>query len=133
MAEYTLVNLTSLDDAAPGFGLGDVQEARFATGPLGCTQTGLAFLRLKPGMRQPFAHHHSLQEELYVVLAGSGNAKLNEELRELRAMDVVRVAPHVTRAFEAGPDGLELLAFGAPAVSAGENDAVMVEGFWPEA
>lgn len=133
MAGFTIVNLTELDDAAPGFGLAGLQEARFATKPLSCEQTGLAYMSLKPGKRQPFAHHHADQEELYVVLAGSGRAKLGDEVRDLRAMDAVRVAPQVIRAFEAGEDGLDLLAFGVPVVSAHENDAVMVEDFWPEA
>lgn len=133
MARHTIVNLKEVEDAAPKFGLDELGEARFATKPLGCEQTGLAYLRMRPGKRQPFAHHHTQQEELYVVLAGSGRAKLDDEIVELRAMDSIRVAPRATRAFEAGEDGLDLLAFGAPAVSSGENDAVMVEDFWPEA
>jgi len=34
------------------------------------------------------------------------------------------------RAFEAGPDGLELLAYGAPAT--GPGDAELAQGWWGE-
>jgi hypothetical protein len=50
-----------------------------------------------------------------------------EEFQQLRfaggdldALDAVRVAPTVTRSFEAGPDGLELLAFGPRQEADGE-------------
>jgi hypothetical protein len=53
-------------------------------------------------------------EEIYVVLAGSGRINLDGEIVELRPLDAIRVAPEVARAFEAGPDGLEILVFGPP-------------------
>jgi hypothetical protein len=43
-------------------------------------------------------------------------------------MDAIRVAPGVMRGFEAGPDGLELLAFGTHHEGDGEIDP----GFWSD-
>ena len=57
----------------------------------------------------------------YVVLGGSGAIELEDEVVPLRRSDVVRVAPQVVRGFEAGPDGLEILAVGptSPRVETG--------------
>jgi mannose-6-phosphate isomerase-like protein (cupin superfamily) len=74
-------------------------------------------------------HHHKEQEEAYVVVGGSGRIKLDDEAVELRHFDVVRVAPHVVRAFEAGPDGLEILAVGGRKPE--DGDGVRDPGRWP--
>jgi quercetin dioxygenase-like cupin family protein len=108
---YTIKNLLDVEDVAPRFGLDAVQEARFAWRDLGATDTGFAYFVIKPE-QHGLAHRHEQAEEVYVVLSGSGRVSLDGEVRELRPLDAVRVAPPVARAFEAGPDGLELLAFG---------------------
>lgn len=131
MGTFTLTNLSSVDDSAAAFGFGDFQESRFATRALACEQTGLALHRIKAGQRSPISHRHRAQEELYVVVAGSGRAKLDDELVDLSARDALRVAPNVTRGFEAGPDGLELLAFGATIADGDERDqGEMVDDHW---
>ena len=117
---YTLKRLTEVEDSAPKFGLGEVQEARFCTGDLDAETAGLSFYRLKSGMRQPFGHKHDKAEEVYVVLGGNGRMKLDDDIIELRPLDAIRVAPPVTRAFEAGPHGLEVLAFGPHRAKDGE-------------
>ena len=109
---YSIVALAETEDLAARFGHADAQEARFPNEDLATEQTGLAHLRVKPGARQPFAHRHGRAEEVYVVLSGSGRAKLDRQVAEVSAGDAIRVDPGVTRAFEAGSDGLELLAFG---------------------
>jgi quercetin dioxygenase-like cupin family protein len=109
---YTQINLADVDDAAPANGFGDRWEARVARVPLGAEQTGVTHFRLRPGKRSPFVHRHARAEEVYVILSGSGRIKLDDELREVRTLDAIRVAPEVTRALEAGADGLEFLAFG---------------------
>lgn len=86
------------------------------------------FLIVKPGQREAFAHRHRTAEEIYVVLAGTGRVKLDDELVELAPLDAVRVSPGVARSFEAGPDGLQVLIFG-PHV---ESDAELVHDFWGE-
>jgi quercetin dioxygenase-like cupin family protein len=109
---HTIKNLRDVDDVAPKFGLDSVQESRFAWRDLEARATGLAYYRMKPGQRG-FGHRHDAAEEIYVVLGGNGRIKLDDEVAEIGPLDAIRVAPSVVRAFEAGPDGLELLAFGA--------------------
>src|SRR4051795_13371814 len=109
---YAIKNLRDVKDIAPDHGFSETQEAHFATGELGAEDTGLAYHVVKPGRRQAFAHRHENAEEIYVVVGGSGRVKLDDEVRDIAPMDAIRVAPAVARAFEAGDDGLELLAFG---------------------
>jgi mannose-6-phosphate isomerase-like protein (cupin superfamily) len=123
---YAKTNLADVEDSAARYGLSETQEARFPRGVLGAEQTGLNFLYVKPSQREAFAHRHRQAEEIYVVLAGSGRVKLDDELVELAPHDLVRVDPGVARAFEAGPEGLEVLVVG-PHV---EGDSETVEAFW---
>ena len=125
---FTHTKLLDVKDSATEFGYGDVQEARFAGGDLEAERTGVSHLRLKPGQRSPFAHKHENAEEVYVVLAGSGRMKLDEEIIEVEALDAIRVSPEVTRAFEAGSDGLEVLAVGAHH----EGDGEIFPGWWSD-
>jgi uncharacterized cupin superfamily protein len=122
---YTIKNLREVEDMAAGQGFGEVQEARFAQGDLDSEQSGISLQRVKPGKRHAFAHRHEQAEEIYVVIAGSGRVKLDDEVKEVRELDAIRVAPSVTRAFEAGDDGLELLAFSPRA----QGDAEIVQDF----
>jgi len=125
---YAKKNLREVQDSAAQHGLSAVQEARFPRGDLGAEQTGMNYLIVKPGQREAFAHRHRTAEEIYLVLGGTGRVKLDDDLVELAPLDAVRVSPGVTRAFEAGPDGLQVLIFG-PHV---ESDADMVQDFWGE-
>ena len=109
---YTMKNLRDIEDKAPEFGIDAVQAARFAHYDLDADRTGLAFLGVKPGCRQAFAHRHDEAEEIYVILSGSGRVKLDDEVFEVKPLDAIRVAPKVARQFEADGDGLELLALG---------------------
>lgn len=109
---HTQINLADVEDAAPANGFEDHWEARVAREALGVQQTGLTHFRLRAGKRSPFSHRHSHAEEVYVILSGSGQIKLDDELTEVRALDAIRVVPDTARAFEAGPQGLEFLAFG---------------------
>jgi quinol monooxygenase YgiN/mannose-6-phosphate isomerase-like protein (cupin superfamily) len=124
---FAIVNLDEVEDMAARFGLGETGEARFARTELGAVDTGLSLHRLRPGARQGFGHRHSRDEELYVVLTGSGQVAVDNEVREVRRLDAVRVAPGSTRAFEAGADGLEILAMGTHHA----GDAQIRPGFWP--
>lgn len=119
-ADHTHINLDDVEDAAPGNGFGDRWEARVARTDLGAQQTGATHFRLRPGRRSPFMHRHRESEEIYVILGGSGCVKLDDQISEVRPLDAIRVAPAVARAFEAGPDGLEFLAFGPHVAGDGE-------------
>jgi uncharacterized cupin superfamily protein len=123
---YSKTNLTDVEDSAAKHGVSENQEARFPRTVLGLEQTGMNYLRVKAGRREPFAHRHKQAEEVYVVLAGSGQVKLDDELVPLAPLDAVRVAPGTTRTFEAGADGLEVLIFG----SRFEGDGEIVADFW---
>ena len=109
---YTHINLADVEDAAPANGFGDRWEARVAREALDARQTGVTYFRLRPTKRSPFTHRHTQAEEVYVVLSGSGRVRLDAQLADVGPLDTIRVAPEVARAFEAGPEGLELLAFG---------------------
>jgi mannose-6-phosphate isomerase-like protein (cupin superfamily)/quinol monooxygenase YgiN len=125
---YTIVAIDETKDFAAEHGLSEFQEARFPTEALSAADTGLGHFRLKAGKRQPFAHRHQAAEEVYVVLSGSGRVKLDDEIGEIKRLDAIRVAPGVSRQFEAGPDGLELLAFGTRHA----GDAEIVKDFWTD-
>jgi mannose-6-phosphate isomerase-like protein (cupin superfamily) len=125
---FTLKKLSEVEDSAPKFGYGELQEARFAGKDLDAEETGLSLLRVKPGKRQGIAHKHENAEEVYVVLGGSGRVKLDDDIVEIARLDAVRVAPRVTRQFEAGPEGLELLALG----SRHDGDGELLPGWWSD-
>jgi quinol monooxygenase YgiN/mannose-6-phosphate isomerase-like protein (cupin superfamily) len=123
---YTIRNLGEVEDVAAKYGYGETGEARFASDDLDAEHTGVSLQMLRPGKRQQFAHHHHRAEEVYVVLSGSGRVKIEDEILDIAARDAIRVAPDLTRAFEAGPDGLELLAFG----QRWRGDAQVVRDWW---
>jgi len=125
-APYTLKNLTEIEDSAAKSGVGETQEARFANEALDAEDTGLSHHRVRPGKRQGFAHRHESAEEVYVVLTGSGRVKLDDDIVEIESLDALRVAPGVTRQFEAGPEGLEMVAFGPRH----EGDGEILPGWW---
>ena len=126
---YTHKNITTVEDAAPKFGLGDHQEARFATDAFDSERTGFSHHRLKAGKRQGFGHRHDDAEEVYFIAAGSGRMKLDDDIVELQERDVVRVSAGVMRAFEAGDDGLEVLAFGVHDV---KDRGEIVNDWWQD-
>ena len=129
MSGYTTVNLldveNSVGDRAPGV------EARFGRKLLDSRDLGISRFNYGANVRSPFAHSHREQEEAYVVVGGSGRVLLDGEVLELRQWDVLRVAPEVVRAFEGGPDGLDLIAIGGPRPEGG--DGVPGEAAWPDA
>jgi quinol monooxygenase YgiN/quercetin dioxygenase-like cupin family protein len=125
---YTHVNLENdVEDMAKRFGLGEQGEARFANRPLGTVRTGVSHQRLRPGVRQAFGHRHQHAEEVFVILAGAGRIKIDDEVRDVRLLDAIRVAPTSARALEAGPDGLEFVVFGPHHT----GDALIDSDFWP--
>jgi mannose-6-phosphate isomerase-like protein (cupin superfamily) len=125
-AAYTLRKLTDVEDSAPKFGMDSVGEFRFAKNELAAADTGVSHNLLKPGKRMPFGHKHEAAEEVYIVIAGFGRVKLDEEIVDIQALDALRVAPQVTRAFEAGADGLEWLAVGPRR----DGDGEIIQGWW---
>ena len=128
MSAYKIVNLMELNDVvgdrAPGL------EGRFARKDLESRDLGVSHWRYKPSFRAPASHRHGEQEEAYVVVSGSGRVRLDDEIAEIRQWDVVRVAPEVLRAFESGPDGLEMIVIGGPRPEEGDGEITQVP--WPD-
>jgi uncharacterized cupin superfamily protein len=129
MADYTKLNIKrDVEDMAPKFDLSPGLESRFARQPLGLERSGFSYFRIAPGFRIPFGHRHLEQEELYVVASGSARVRLDDDVLELDQWDAVRIPSGTARAFEGGPDGAELLAFGAP--NTNNQDIEVLPGWW---
>ena len=129
MSRFAKVNLLEVEDSVAG--RVDGLEGRFGRKHLDSRDLGVSLFRYAPGLRSPMAHSHREQEEAYVVVAGSGRILLDNETEDLRTWDVVRVAPEVVRAFEAGSDGLDIIAIGGPKPA--EGDGVRATASWPDA
>ena len=124
---WTKTNFDDLRDVSPD----DVRiQWRFAREALDSPELGISRFTYEAGARMPWGHRHRVQEEAYVVVAGSGRAKLDDEIVELAVWDVLRVAPAVARSFEAGPEGLDVICIGGR--KAAGRDAERVENFWPD-
>jgi mannose-6-phosphate isomerase-like protein (cupin superfamily) len=120
MSSYSVKNLLEIEPAGDG---GEV-ELRFGRKYLESEQLGISYERYAPNHTATFGHHHDVQEEAYVVVEGSGAIKLDDERIELRKWDVVRVAPQVVRGFDAGPEGLVLIAVGGAKPEGGDGHPV---------
>jgi mannose-6-phosphate isomerase-like protein (cupin superfamily) len=129
MGSYTKQNLRRVENQAPKFGMPDGLEARFARSALDGETLGLSVFKLAPKYRLPFGHKHESQEEVYVVVRGSARIKVEDEIVDLAEWDAIRIDKDTMRAVEAGPDGVEYIAFGA-----GEDpsEVEMVQDWWPE-
>jgi quercetin dioxygenase-like cupin family protein len=126
MASFAVKNLMEIEDVSPR----PEVEARFSRKYLDSAHLGISYFRYAPGFSAVDGHRHEVQEEAYLVIAGSGRIRLDDEMVELRQWDVVRVAPSVVRGFEAGPEGLELIAVGSDKPEGGDGE--LVSGRWPE-
>jgi mannose-6-phosphate isomerase-like protein (cupin superfamily) len=124
MSSYTKTNLREIDDATGGRIPG--LAGRFGRKHLGSRDLGVSLWTYDPDFRAGAGHRHREQEEAYVVVAGSGRMVVDGDVLDLKPWDVVRVAPEAVRAFEAGPDGLELVAVGGPKPEGGDGE--LVEG-----
>jgi uncharacterized cupin superfamily protein len=130
MSDYTIVNLGDVENVAPKFQMPDGMDSRFPKGMLGCTIGGIGIEKLPAGVRTPFGHTHTRQEEIYVVAEGSGRIKLDDEVHELRQWDIVRIGQGVMRNLEGGSEGITVIAFGAPLGE--ESDGNLVPGWWSD-
>jgi mannose-6-phosphate isomerase-like protein (cupin superfamily) len=128
VADYTHKNISEVEDAAPGFGFGEMGEVRFAKDAFDAERTGFTHIKLNPGARMPFGHKHDQAEEVYVVIAGSGRMKIDDEIVEIVELDAVRISPEIGRGFEAGPEGVSLLAFGARH----DGDGEVLQDWWTD-
>ena len=127
MADFTKVNYEDIEPMRPG-----PVDGRFTRSRLGDSeQLGVSRWRYAPDTAGSIGHHHDVQEEVYVVVSGSGRMKLDDEIIDLVQWDVVHVAPKVWRGIHAGPDGIELIIAGGQRPP--EGDGHMSKDFWPTA
>jgi mannose-6-phosphate isomerase-like protein (cupin superfamily) len=127
---FTKANLRrEVDDAAPKFGMPAEMQARFARSAIAGETLGLSLFSLEPNFRIPFGHKHESQEEVYVIVRGSGQIKVGTEVVELGEWDAIRIPKNTMRDVEAGPDGIEYLAFGA---GDDPNEVEMSPGWWSD-
>jgi mannose-6-phosphate isomerase-like protein (cupin superfamily) len=129
MSNWKIVNLQDVDDSAAG--RLDGLEVRMARKALGSRDVGVSLFRYGPNVRNPTSHQHREQEEAYVVVSGSGCVRLDDEIKDVRQWDVVRVDPAVVRAFEAGPEGMDVVAVGGPKPEGGDGE--ITDSPWPDA
>jgi quercetin dioxygenase-like cupin family protein len=129
MPKHTKINLEDVKDLAPDYGMSEMGQARFARRDLGAERIGLSHYRMNGGRRVGFGHCHGESEEMYVVLSGSGRFRVGDDVFEVRARDVVYCPPDAMREWEAGPDGMEMLAFGGHAEG---EDSTMERGWWTD-
>lgn len=120
MSHYTKVNFMKIEPS----GSDERSQLRFSRKFLDSKDLGVSYLKYAPNYRNQTAHKHLEQEEVYTVIAGSGRALLDGKVEELSQWDVLRVAPETVRAFEAGPDGLEMIIAGGPKPSEGDGEKV---------
>lgn len=125
---YTHKKITEAKDSAPDMGFGEHGEMRFAAKDFDAEDTGFTYHRSNPNTHGALGHRHEKAEEVYFVISGSGRAKLGDDIIEIERLDTIRVSPEVWRGFSAGPDGLEILAFGPHHEGDGELDPE----FWVE-
>jgi mannose-6-phosphate isomerase-like protein (cupin superfamily) len=130
MPGYTHLNLKEVEDQAPKFGMSPDLEFRTARVVLEMENAGVSYLRVGPNFRIPFGHHHNVQEEVYVIVNGSARLKLDDDVIELKPFDAVRIHKDTMRNFEGGPEGAEVIAFGAP--NTGPGDGPMTQDWWTD-
>jgi mannose-6-phosphate isomerase-like protein (cupin superfamily) len=126
MSAYIKVNYMDIEPGNPD---GPVQ-LRFTRKLLDSKDLGVSYVKYVPDFQSKNAHSHSTQEEVYVVIDGSGKALLDGKIEELKKWDVLRVAPETVRSFSSGPEGLEMIIAGGPKPP--EGDGQRAKQDWPE-
>jgi mannose-6-phosphate isomerase-like protein (cupin superfamily) len=129
VSNWKIVNLLDVDDSAAG--RLDGLEVRMSRKHMESRDVGVSLFRYGPDVRNPMSHHHREQEEAYVIVSGSGRVRLDDEIKDVRQWDVIRVAPEALRAFEAGPDGMDVVAVGGPKPEGGDGE--ISDAPWPDA
>ena len=130
MSNYTICRLEDVPDFFGGEYPG---EMRLLTGALGSEQVALTYRRMPAGSggKGSYGHRHLTQEEIYFLISGRLEAKLDDDVVELEPGTAVRVAPEVARSlWNAGPEDAVLVIVSVR-VDDPEADTALVEDFWP--
>ena len=133
-AGYAIVHADDVDDHYEGT---DVPgEFRRLTSALGCEQLAVTLIRVPPhsDFEQGTGHTHEEIEELYLVTRGTLTMRLGDDIHDVRAGSVVRVAPSTPRSHRnLGDEPVEMWALSR---QLGRPDATKIDEFWeasPEA
>lgn len=128
MSDYSIVNADEVEDAYAGE---DVPgEFRALTEALKAEQVAVTLIRVPPhsDFEQGTGHRHDRQEELYIVTRGTLTMRFGDEVREVGAGSVVRVAPQTVRSHRnLGDEPVELWAVSRKIE---DSDSTKVEDFW---
>jgi len=130
MANYTVCSAGDVPDV-----LGDYPgEMRMFTGPLETEQVAITHRRMPQhtGGKGSYGHRHKTQEEVYLVVSGRLEFKLDDEVIEVGPLTAVRCAPGVVRSvWNERPEEAELVIV-STRINDVREDVEMVEEFWPE-
>jgi hypothetical protein len=106
---YSVVNVDEIEGAGPG------GAVRFVRRELGVAAFGINWYEIPPDTE---GHEHDEsetgQEEVNVIIGGSGVYRVEGEEIPVRVGTFMRFDPETTRVPVAGPDGLTMIAVGAP-------------------
>jgi mannose-6-phosphate isomerase-like protein (cupin superfamily) len=131
MPGYTVCSLADATNIFEGSYPG---EMRFLTGPLEAEQVAMTYRRMPQhtGGKGSYGHRHKEQEELYFVMSGRLQFKVEDDVLELTKGQTVRVAPEVARSvWNDEPEDAELIIV-SKKIADGAGDSVQVPDFWPE-
>lgn len=94
---------------------------------LGLTGCEVSLNRLPAGKNMPFVHAHTKNEELYIVLRGTGTFFVDGEEFPIQEGSLVRVSPQGERSWKAGAEDLYFICIQAEAGSL--TQATLEDGF----
>ena len=128
MSDYSIVKADEVEDFYAGT---DVPgEFRSLKRALGTEQLAVTLIRVPPhsDFEQGTGHRHERLEEIYIVTRGTLTMRFDEEIEQVVAGSVVRVAPGTTRSHR--NEGEEPVEIWAVSRRIEEADATKVDDFW---
>ena len=130
MGQHSIVRVTDVPDMASEVGMDpDHFEIRFLREALALRNFAVTFERFGGGWRPTRGHRHTVQEEVYLLVSGRAQAKLDDEVVDLEPWTAVRVPPQTARAFRAaGEEDAVFVAIAAP--QAGFDDVEFIQDYW---
>jgi hypothetical protein len=105
---YSLVKVDDIEGEGPG------NAVRFVRRRLGCEAFGINWFEIPPNTEgREHDESNSAQEEVNVIIRGSGVYRIEGELVPVEEGTFLRFDPETTRCPIAGPDGMTMIAVGA--------------------
>jgi mannose-6-phosphate isomerase-like protein (cupin superfamily) len=131
MSDYSVVRVRDVADMAADVGMDpDHFEIRFLRQDLALENFAVTFERFGAGYRPTRGHRHGVQEEVYCLVSGRAQGKLNDDVVDLEPWTAVRVPPRTIRAFRAsGDEDAVFVTVAAPQADFG--DVEFIQDFWP--